>query len=93
MIKSFGCKRTQALYEGRSCHRPWRAFRGVAERKLLMLDAARSLDDLRAPPNNRLEKLKRDRAGQHAIRINGQFRVCFVWAKDGPTNVEIVDDH
>jgi proteic killer suppression protein len=69
------------------------AFRNVAERKLGMLDAARVLADLRVPPNNRLEALKRDRAGQHAIRINDQFRLCFRWTPDGPVEVEIVDYH
>nr|WP_319799520.1 type II toxin-antitoxin system RelE/ParE family toxin [Acidisoma silvae] len=58
-----------------------------------MLDAAKSLDDLRSPPGNRLEALKRDRAGQHAIRVNDQYRLCFVWDRDGATDVEIVDYH
>jgi toxin HigB-1 len=58
-----------------------------------MLDAAVTLDDLRAPPGNRLEALKRDRAGQHSIRINDQWRICFTWAASGPEDVEIVDYH
>lgn len=66
---------------------------GVARRKLEALNAAASLNDLRAPPSNRLEALKRDRAGQHSIRINGQWRVCFRWTAEGPTDVEIVDYH
>ena len=62
-------------------------------RKLAMLNAAATLNDLRVPPNNRLKALEKDRAGQHSIRINDQFRVCFVWTDSGPTDVEIVDYH
>lgn len=65
----------------------------VARRKLVQLNAAATLDFLRAPPGNRLEALKGDRAGQHSVRINDQFRVCFVWTKRGPKDVEIVDYH
>jgi proteic killer suppression protein len=65
----------------------------VARRKLAQLDAAATLDFLRAPPGNQLEALKGDRAGQHSIRVNDQFRVCFVWTAQGPTDVEIVDYH
>lgn len=65
----------------------------VARRKLEMVNAAMALDDLRVPPANRLEALKGDRAGQHSIRINDQFRVCFVWTDTGPENVEICDYH
>jgi len=65
----------------------------VARRKLDMLDAARSLADLRAPPGNRLEALAGDRAGAYSIRINQQWRVCFTWTGDGPDRVEIVDTH
>ena len=65
----------------------------MAERKLAQLDAAMTLDFLRAPPGNRLEALKDDRAGQHSIRVNEKWRVCFVWAASGPINVEIVDYH
>lgn len=92
MIQSFRCKHTEALFKGK-CHLQWKAFRSVAERKLAMLDAARTLDDLRVPPNNRLKALSADRRGQHAIRINDQFRICFVWTPQGPTAVEIVDYH
>ncbi len=60
---------------------------------LSALDAAMVLDDLRFPPGNRLEQLKGDRAGQHALRINKQWRICFVWTDQGPADVEIVDDH
>ena len=65
----------------------------AALRKLVMLDAAEVLDDLRAPPGNRLEALRGDRAGQHNIRINQQWRVCFLWTAAGPEDVEIVDYH
>lgn len=92
MIQSFDCKQTQALFEGKPPRR-FRAIIVVAERKLAQLDAARTLDFLRAPPGNRLEALKGDRAGQYSIRINDQWRVCFVWSAAGPLNVEIVDYH
>lgn len=62
-------------------------------RKLAMLDAAHVLEDLRSPPGNRLEQLVGDRAGQHSIRINGQWRICFIWTDNGPVDVEIVDYH
>jgi proteic killer suppression protein len=65
----------------------------VTRRKLQYLNAAVSLDDLRSPPANRLEGLKGDRAGQHSIRVNDQFRICFVWTKEGPEHVEFVDYH
>ena len=92
VIQSFRCKDTQALFEGRPSRR-FRAIAAVAERKLAQLDAARTLDFLRAPPGNRLEALKGDRAGQHSMRINDQWRLCFAWADAGPLDVEIVDYH
>ena len=92
MIQSFKCKDTRALYEGTSPRR-FKAFASVAERKLSQLDAAQTLDFLKAPPGNRLEALKDDRKGQHSIRINDQWRICFVWTAVGPTDVEIVDYH
>lgn len=92
MIRSFKCKDTQALFEGKS-PRMFKAFLAVAERKLAQLDAAQTLDFLRAPPGNRLEALKGDRRGQHSIRINDQWRICFVWSGVGPADVEIVDYH
>ena len=92
MILSFKCKETQALYEGKK-PKQFRSIQSVAERKLAQLDAALTLDFLRAPPGNRLELLKGDRAGQHSMRINGQWRLCFVWTATGPVNVEIVDYH
>jgi proteic killer suppression protein len=65
----------------------------MAYRKLLILDAAEDIDDVRVPPGNRLEKLRGDRAGQHSIRINQQWRICFVWTPGGPEAVEITDYH
>ena len=90
MIQSFRCKNTQALFEGKR-PKKFRAIVDVAERKLTQLDAAVTLDFLRAPPGNHLEALKKNRAGQHSIRINDQWRVCFVSTAAGPTDVEIVD--
>ena len=92
MIQSFKCKDTQALYEGK-CPRKFKAFMSVAERKLAQLEAAQTLDFLKAPPGNRLEALKGDRMGQHSIRINDQWRICFIWFGVGPVEVEIVDYH
>ena len=92
MIKSFRCGETQALYEGKNVRR-FANFRSVAERKLQMLDSASTLDFLRSPPGNRLEALKGNRAGQHSIRANSQWRICFVWTTEGPEYVEIVDYH
>ena len=92
MIRSFSCVDTQALYEtGRN--RRFAAIAGVAARKLAQLDAAETLAFLRAPPGNRLEALKGDRAGQHSIRVNDRFRLCFRWTKAGPEDVAIVDYH
>ena len=92
MILSFKCKDTQALYEGKSPRR-FKAFLPVAERKLSQQDAAQTLDFMKAPPGNHLEALKGDRKGQHSVRINVQWRICFVWTDTGPIDVEIVDYH
>ncbi|WP_080663298.1 type II toxin-antitoxin system RelE/ParE family toxin [Pseudomonas viridiflava] len=92
MIVNFKCGDTRGLFQhGKT--RLWPALKAVAERKLAMLDAAVLLSDLRSPPGNRLEILEGDRRGQHSIRINTQFRICFVWGENGPENVEIVDYH
>lgn len=92
MIKSFSCAETQALFvTGKS--RRFATIANVVIRKLAQLDAAQTLDFLRASPGNRLEALRGDRAGQYSIRVNDQFRVCFRWTEDGPENVEIVDYH
>lgn len=93
MIKTFKCKHTAALFAGEGCHRQWLAFRNVAERKLQMLNRAFRLEDLRIPPQNRLEALKGDRLGQWDIRVNDQWRICFVWSEGHVHDVEIVDYH
>ncbi len=91
-ILSFRCPDTQQLFtSGRT--RRFASIQSVVERKLAQLDAAVTLDFLRSPPGNRLELLSGDRQGQHSIRINAQWRLCFVWTEKGPTQVEIVDYH
>ena len=94
MILGFRDKRTQAFAEGRSA-REFQNFARQAYRRLEVLDASTSLDELRALRSNRLEALKGDRAGQYSIRINMQWRICFEWPRGalGPSNVEIVDYH
>ena len=92
MIRSFKCTHTQALFDGETVAR-FVNFRSVAERKLQMLHRAVIVEDLRMPPGNRLEALQGNRKGQHSIRINDQWRVCFAWTVEGPSNVEIVDYH
>jgi toxin HigB-1 len=93
MIKSFGCRDTEALFAGGKVARHLRSIAKVALRKLDMIDYAEVLTDLRVPPGNRLEPLKGDRRGQHSIRINDQWRICFIWRPDGAYDVEIVDYH
>lgn len=92
MIKSCRDRDTERLLAGNRVRR-FRAFERVAWRKLLLLDAATRLDDLRDPPGNRLEALRGDRAGQYSIRINDQWRICFVWDDGHAYEVEIVDYH
>ena len=92
MIRSFACSQTKELYEGRRVAQ-FANIQVTAERKLTMLNSAMALKDLRSPPGNRLEALAGSRAGQHSIRINDQWRICFVWTPDGPANVQIVDYH
>ncbi|HVX72326.1 MAG: type II toxin-antitoxin system RelE/ParE family toxin [Devosia sp.] len=91
MIRSFADRDTERLFGDEDVRR-FRAIERVARRKLLLLDAVTRLDDLRSPPGNRLEALKGDRSGQHSIRINDQWRICFRW-NDGAEAVEIVDYH
>ena len=92
MIVSFRDTDTAALAAGKREKR-FVAFESVARRKLRQLEIAGRLDDLRVPPGNRVEALKGDRSGQHSIRINDQYRVCFRWTAAGPEDVEIVDYH
>ena len=97
MIRSFKNKATQDIFDGFNskaarnlCPQTLRRF---AFRKLDQLDSAESITDLRIPPGNRLEALKSDRQGQHSIRINDQYRICFIWTESGPSEVEIFDYH
>lgn len=92
MIVSFADQQTAELFAGKRVKRFANVLE-VAERKLTQLDSAATLDALRVPPGNRLEALRGDRKGQYSIRINDQFRLCFVWAPDGAHEVEIVDYH
>lgn len=94
MIRSFGDAITEMVFND---VRPGKGFPSdlfkAARRKLLMIHAAAKLDDLKSPPGNRLEALKGDRAGQHSVRINDQFRICFSWSNAGAEHVEITDYH
>lgn len=92
MIKSFACKETEALFHEIPIRR-YQAIERQARRKLLYLHSVRNLKDLSQPPGNKLESLKGDRKGQHSIRINDQWRVCFEWRDGDAFNVEIVDYH
>lgn len=91
-IQSFACSDTETLFTTRTTSR-FTSIHSVATRKLAMLHAAAALKDLKSPPGNKLHALEKDRAGQHAIWINDQFRICFVWTAAGPENVEITDYH
>ena len=92
MIHSFLCVDTEVLFGSRATPR-FRNIERVARRKLLQLHAATDLASLRVPPGNQLEALKGDRRGQHSIRVNDQWRICFMWQEDGAYQVEIVDYH
>lgn len=93
-IQSFNDRMAEAILKERRCPKGFPAdlFRSALKR-LLFLEAADTLDDLKSPPSNRLHPLHRDREGQHAISINDQFRICFVWTPAGPERVEITDYH
>ena len=93
MIKSFADRHTEALFQRNPARRFPTELQRTMLRKLVAVDAAETLDDLRVPPGNRLEKLKGDRAGQHSIRINDQWRICFRWSDGDAYEVEIVDYH
>jgi len=93
MIRDFAGKRTRMVFAGESPKGFPSGILRIARRKLKMVDAAVVLADLLAPPGNQLEALTGDRRGQHSIRINDQWRICFVWTPEGPTGVEVVDYH
>jgi len=97
MIASFADRATEDIFDGVNSSQARKSLPrdlwALAARKLDQLDSATELPDLRVPPGNRLESLKADRTGQHSIRINDQYRICFVWRDSGPENVEIVDYH
>ena len=93
MIRGFADRPTAVVWSGRRSRRLPVDIQAAALRKLRMLNNARRLEDLRVPPGNRLEALSGDRAGQHSIRINRQWRICLRWTDGGPSDVEIVDYH
>jgi proteic killer suppression protein len=93
MIKNFRSRETEKIWNGVPSKRLPQDIQQIARRKLRMLNNARSLNDLRVPPANRLEALKGGRSGQHSIRVNDQWRICFVWMDGDADNVEIVDYH
>jgi len=92
MIKSFKCKETAKIF-GREHSKRFGTFEKVALRKLLLLEGAGRVDDLKIPPGNRLEKLHGNRVGQYSVRINSQWRICFRWEDGNVIDVEIVDYH
>ena len=93
MIRSFRDQDTEKVFRREACRKFSTALQRQAQRKLLILDGAETLQDLRIPPGNRLEKLQGNRDGQHSIRINDQWRICFVWSEGGADEVEITDYH
>jgi proteic killer suppression protein len=93
VIQSFADSEAESIWSGRRSRKLPVDIQNVALRKLRLLNQARVLGDLRIPPGNRLEGLKADRQGQYSIRINDQWRICFVWNEGGPSHVEIVDYH
>jgi len=93
MIKSFRDKETERVFNRYSCRKLPVALQRSAQRKLMILDAAERLEDLRIPPGNRLEKLHGERDGEYSIRINDRWRICFIWHQGDAYEVEIVDYH
>lgn len=93
MIRSFGSKDTERIWHEQYVKRVDRAVQRVTLRKLELIHAAKDVEDLRIPPGNRLERLVGDRSGQHSIRVNAQWRLCFVWREGGADHVELVDYH
>ncbi len=93
MIRSFADPEAEMIWDGKRSRKLPADIQSVALRKLRMLNQARTIDDMRVPPGNRLEALKGTRRGQFSIRINDQWRICFEWSEGGPANVEIVDYH
>jgi len=93
VIRSFGDRDAERLFERQRIKRLGPEVQRVALRKLRMLDAAVGLEDLRVPPGNRLERLRGDRAGQHSIRVNDRWRICFRWRNSDAYDIEIVDHH
>lgn len=93
MLKSFADKETELIWSGRRSRKLPPDIQNVALRKLRMIDQSARIEDLRAPPGNRLELLRGNRAGQYSIRINDQWRICFLWEDGGANHVEIVDYH
>lgn len=97
MIGSFADKATEDIFHGRNTRAARsacpRSLWSVAARKLDQLDSAESIDDLRIPPGNRLERLSGNRAGEYSMRINNQYRICFRWTRNGPTDVVVTDYH
>ncbi len=93
VLQSFADKDTERVWQRKPVRKLDQGTQRIALRKLLILDAADALDDLRVPPGNRLEKLKGDLTGSYSIRVNRQWRICFHWTVAGPENVEILDYH
>ena len=93
MIRSFGSKQTERIWNEHYVKSVDRTVQRVVLRKLELIHAAKDVEDLRIPPGNRLEQLSGDRRGQHSIRVNAQWRICFVWRDGGAEDVELVDYH
>ena len=93
MIRSFRNEDTERLWNRRHVKRLSPELTGLAYNKLILINAVESINDLRIPPDNRVEKLTGDRAGQYSVRVNNQWRICFTWSSSGASNVELVDYH